>query len=302
MNKFINIKNDFLKEYIDIIDVQNDINTFINSKIIKFNIPKEIKAYYYSPQIILKNRNDPVESKITEKVINELTDFFSQNSAKKEKDEDKEFIYIKKCIKLILQEKKYDKDKLMKLLENSKYRIKFLENLNQYRIEGIFELKQRTFDDLCFLFNYIIKHETIDEDYESFKSVIILSQTFYLSSNEKLFLNSYINEIKIFRDKIFWEKIIDYSIKEALNNSKDFYIYLDEDIKNRKQRIDSAITSNIITFIFNMKLFNYPEDKYKELIDDLIKKYNIDGVSIYATVDSINNAIEIEKNINNNKA
>lgn len=190
----------------------------------------------------------------------------------------------------------------MKLLENSKYRIKFLENLNQYRIEGIFELKQRTFDDLCFLFNYIIKHATIDEDYESFKSVIILSQTFYLSSNEKLFLNSYINEIKIFRDKIFWEKIIDYSIKEALNNSKDFYIYLDEDIKNRKQRIDSAITSNIITFIFNMKLFNYPEDKYKELIDDLIKKYNIDGVSIYATVDSINNAIEIEKNINNNKA
>ena len=45
-----------------------------------------------------------------------------------------------------------------------------------------------------------------------------------------------------------------------------------------------------------MKLFNYPEEKYKELIDDLVKKYKIDGTSIYATLNSINIVIEKENN------
>ena len=49
-----------------------------------------------------------------------------------------------------------------------------------------------------------------------------------------------------------------------------------------------------------MKLFNFPEDKCRELVSELIQKYNIDGTTIYATLDSINNIIEIEKNKNQN--
>ena len=271
IKKDLNLKETYLNNYLNLIDVQKDIEAFINSKTIKFTIPTEIRCLYYTPQIVLKNINDPIESKITEKVNKELNSIFLN-----------------------------EKDSLLKMLENIENRKIFFEALNQYRIEGIFELKQKTFDELSFLLNYIIKIAYIDEDYDSFKSIIILSQTFYLTNKKDKFINSNISENEIWKDKIFWGKLIDYSINDELNNSKDFYIYLEEGVKSRNQRINSAITSAIVTFIFNMKLFNFPEDKCRELVSELIQKYNIDGTSIYATLDSINNIIEMEKNKNQN--
>ena len=301
IKKDLNLKETYLKNYLNLIDVQKDIEAFINSKTIKFTIPTEIRCLYYTPQIVLKNINDPIESKITEKVNKELNSIFLKNKKKEQEEELNESeIFIKKCIKLILEEKDYEKDSLLKMLENIENRKIFFEALNQYRIEGIFELKQKTFDELSFLLNYIIKIAYIDEDYDSFKSIIILSQTFYLTNKKDKFINSNISENEIWKDKIFWGKLIDYSINDELNNSKDFYIYLEEGVKSRNQRINSAITSAIVTFIFNMKLFNFPEDKCRELVSELIQKYNIDGTSIYATLDSINNIIEMEKNKNQN--
>ena len=296
--QFIEIRNNFLNNYINLINVEEDINSFINSKKIKFKIPPEIECLYYLPQIILKNRNDPIESKITEKVNNELNSFFLKNKKKDVQEEDNIFIFIKGCIKLILQEKEYNKEKLLKLLEKTEYRKQFFCALNQYRIEGIFELQKKTFNELSFLFNYLISFAISDEDIDSIKSLIISSQTFYCGKNKELFLHTSIDSNKIWKEKILWEKIIDFSINEDLNNEKDFYLFLDEDSKSREQRINSAIQSSIITFIFNMKLFNYPEEKFKELIDDLVDTYKIDGSSIYAALNSINNVIEDEKNIN----
>lgn len=301
IKKDLNLKETYLKNYLNLIDVQKDIEAFINSKTIKFTIPTEIRCLYYTPQIVLKNINNPIESKITEKVNKELNSIFLKNKKKVQEEKLNESeIFIKRCIKLILEEKDYEKDSLLKILENIDNRKIFFEALNQYRIEGIFELKQKTFDELSFLLNYIIKIAYIDEDYYSFKTIIILSQTFYLTEKKDKFINSNITENEIWKDKIFWEKLIDYSINDELNNSKDFYIYIEEDAKSRNQRINSAITSAIVTFIFNMKLFNFPEDKCRELVSELIQKYNIDGTTIYATLDSINNIIEIEKNKNQN--
>ena len=299
LKKCIELKDIYLKNNINSIDIQKDINEFINSKIIKFNFPTEIACLYYSPIIVLKNINDPIQSKITEKVNNELNSIFLKNKKKEEKKANNTTQFIKKCIKLILEEKTYEKDSLLKLLENSEQRKKFFEALNQYRIEGIFELQQKTFDEISFLFNYILKLSINAQDFDSLKSIIILSQTFFLSNKKDMFINSNINDNKIWKEIDFWEKIIDYSIKDELNNGKDFYIYLEEDSKSRKQRINSAIISGIITFIYNMKLLNFPEEKYKELIDRLISKYNIDGTAIYATVNSINNVIENQKDNNN---
>ena len=302
INKILEIKDNFLKKCVNLIDIDNDINIFTNSKIIKFNIPTEIKCLCFSPQLVLKNQDDPIKSKISEKINNELNSFFLNNK-KKENKENKEknniFTFIDESVSLIREQKKYDKDKLMKLLEFKENRKKFFENLNYFRNEGFFNLAQKTFDDLSFLFNYLIKYAIKDKDYDSFKSLIILSQTFYLNTNKDLFLNSSIESNDIWKNKQFWEEIIEYSINDELNNSRDFYIFLGENSETRKERINSSITSNIITYLYNMKLLKYPEEKYKELIDDLVKKYKIDGTNIYATLNSINNAIEIENNINN---
>jgi hypothetical protein len=252
------------------------------------------------PQIVLKNRNDPIESLITQKVNTEINAIFLSDGNEVKENEENNYIFCQKCIKLILEQKEYEKDKLLKLLETNN-REQFLTALNQCRIEGIFELPKKSFDSLCFLLNYLVNFAIKNEDYESIKTTIILSQTFYLEANKKLFLNSGIASNENWKDKIFWEKIIDYSINYEINNSKGFSIFLEEDSKARKSRVDSAITSNIITFLFNMKLFKFPEEKYKEFIEDLINKYKIeDGEAIYGTLNSINIEIENEEKKNGN--
>ena len=113
------------------------------------------------------------------------------------------------------------------------------------------------------------------------------------------FLNAGIASNENWKSKEFWQKIIDYSINFEINNSQGFSIFLEEDSIARKNRVESAITSNIITFLFNMKLFKFPEEKYKELIEDLINKYKIEnGEAIYGTLNSINIEIENENKKN----
>jgi len=297
-NKNIEIRKNIVNEYINLIDVEKEMNSFINSKFVKFAKPTDMKCVCYTPQIVLKNRNDPIESVITQKVNTEINAIFLSGGSEVKENEENTYIFCQKCIKLILEQKEYEKDKLLKLLETNK-REQFLTALNQCRIEGIFELPKISFDNLSFLLNYLINFAIKSDDYESIKTTIILSQTFYLETDKKLFLKSGIASNENWKSKVFWEKIIDYAINFEINNSQGFSIFLEEDSKARKSRVESAITSNIITFLFNMKLFNFPEEKYKELIESLINKYKIeDGEAIYGTLNSINMEIENENKKN----
>lgn len=297
-NKNIEIRKNIVNEYINLIDVEKEMNSFINSKFVKFAKPTDMKCVCYTPQIVLKNRNDPIESVITQKVNTEINAIFLSGGSEVKENEENTYIFCQKCIKLILEQKEYEKDKLLKLLETNK-REQFLTALNQCRIEGIFELPKISFDNLSFLLNYLINFAIKSDDYESIKTTIILSQTFYLETDKKLFLKSGIASNENWKSKVFWEKIIDYAINFEINNSQGFSIFLEEDSKARKSRVESAITSNIITFLFNMKLFNFPEEKYKELIESLINKYKIeDGEAIYGTLNSINMEMENENKKN----
>ena len=126
-------------------------------------------------------------------------------------------------------------------------------------------------------------------------------------------LQSGISLNTIWHNKEFWEKIIEYSITEEINNSKGFLIFLEEDSKSREKRVESAIMSNLITFLFNMKLFGYPEEEIKIVIDEFIEKYKIDGSLIYATnvnmkeikddiiIESVDNIINNQNKENENK-
>ena len=155
--------------------------------------------------------------------------------------------------------------------------------LNQYRIEGIFILKSISFQNFCMTLSSLLDSAILDQDFESIKLCMILSQTFYLEGEKKILLQSGITLNTIWQNKDFWVKMIEYSISEEINNGKGFLIFLEEDSKSREKRVESAIMSTLITFLFNMKLFGYPEDDIKIIIDEFIEKYKIDGEMIYAT-------------------
>ena len=273
------------------INIENEINLFINSKSTKFSHPKLFEYVDYNPYIILRNRKghiDAIESEISSKIVECLKETFKYDKTKDNLIQEENIKFINDTVNDIWDGNKYNDNKLEKLFKDHIYRMNFLHMLNQYRVEGVFILQNESFQNFTKTLSSILEKSIIDKDYESIKYCMILSQTFYLQTEtKKILLQSCMTQNEIWKQKDFWIDIIEYSINEEINNEKEYYVFLSENRESREKRIESAVISNLITFLFNMKLFGYSEDKSKLVIDQFIKKYNIDGNLIYATNISI---------------
>ena len=106
---------------------------------------------------------------------------------------------------------------------------------------------------------------------------MILSQTFYKSISKKnILLQKEVMKNEIWKNKKLWEEMIDYSIKEEINNKKDYLLFLEETEEKRKERVKNVVNSQLITFSYNMNLINIPKKERKEIIDLFINKYNLE--------------------------
>jgi hypothetical protein len=321
INLIENIKKEkiILLDYTNKIDHEHDINIFINSKINKFSLPKQFEYVDYNPDVILRNRKGFSESsqhEISLKILENLKQIFKYKKPSTSEIEEENLNFVNDSVNDIWDGNNYNKKKLDVLFKEHIYRLHFLRTLNQYRVEGIFILKNISFQNFCMTLSSLLDSAIIDKDFESIKLCMILSQTFYLEGEKKILLQSGITLNTIWQKKDFWIKMIEYSINEEINNGKGFLIFLEEDSKSREKRVESAIMSTLITFLFNMKLFGYPEDDIKIVIDEFIEKYKIDGAMIYATnvnmkeikddiiVESVENIIknDLKEDINNNNS
>ena len=283
-----NIKNSKLNmlQYTDEINIENDINLFINSKLTKFYPPKPFEYMQYSPDIFLKCRkgyNDSIQSEISLKVIENLKQLFKCERLTKNIVEEENINFVNETVNDIWDGNNYNKNKLENLFKEHIYRLRFLRMLNQYRVEGIFILQSNSFQNFCMTLSSLLDKAIENEDYECIKLAMILSQTFYLQTEKKILLQSGIALNKIWQEKTFWVNMIEYSISEEVNSSKGYMVFLEEDSQSRERRVESSVMSNLITFLFNMKLFGYSEEESKEVIDEFIEKYKIDGSVIYDT-------------------
>ena len=266
------------------INIEKEINLFIKSKKIKFSLPSKFEYIKYNPSLVIPNRKsciNSIESKISSKIIECLNETFNYEKSKENLIQEENINFVNGTVNEIWNGNDFDKNRLELLFKDHIYRLAFLKLLNQYRVEGVFILQNSSFKNFCISFSLILDKSIIDEDYECIKLVMILSQTFYLQSEKKILLQSSITLNTIWQSQTFWEKMIEYSINDEINNSKEFKVFLNEDKESRKKRAESAIISNLITFLFNMKLFGYSETKTKIVIDKFIEKYNIDGNSVY---------------------
>ena len=266
------------------INIEKEINLFIKSKKIKFSLPSKFEYIKYNPSLVIPNRKsciNSIESKISSKIIECLNETFNYEKSKENLIQEENINFVNGTVNEIWNGNDFDKNRLELLFKDHIYRLAFLKLLNQYRVEGVFILQNSSFKNFCISFSLILDKSIIDEDYECIKLVMILSQTFYLQSEKKILLQSSITLNSIWQSQTFWEKMIEYSINDEINNSKEFKVFLNEDKESRKKRAESAIISNLITFLFNMKLFGYSETKIKIVIDKFIEKYNIDGNAVY---------------------
>ena len=105
------------------------------------------------------------------------------------------------------------------------YRIAFLNRFNYYRTFGIFEMPEKEFN-LTSKFYVLITDCIADDkenetDFDTFKLLIILSETFYINKNgEKYYLIREIRGHRLFNEIDYITKYLDFCIKEEFEKSK----------------------------------------------------------------------------------
>lgn len=175
-----------------------------------------------------------------------------------------------KSIGLYIEE---DVDKLNSLLDMHHNRVVFLQKLTEFRNKGKFEITQKTFDILSRLLNTIINTIERDKDFHSVKNVIILSQTYYVKSddkNGKKYLQKIIKDNKIFKSKKFWDELLDYVInKEILTTIRFEHTNGNEIKENRKEyedKMSNIAFSQILPYTDNMIEFGMDKKTIQEVI------------------------------------
>ena len=185
-----------------------------------------------------------------------------------------------------------DIEKLNLLLDMHHNRVVFLQRLSEYRIKGKFELTKKTFDILSQLFNTIVNTIERDKDFHSIKNVIILSQTYYIKSdddkNGKKYLQKNIQDNKIFKSKKFWDELLDYVINKeifrTLSSENKNGSSIKENRKEYEDKMSNIAFSQIIPYTDNMIEFGMDKKTIEEVI--------FPKMTIYKMSDELINSIK----------
>ena len=266
------------------INIIKDINEFIYK-----NTTKDIPPFKhdYIPYLSELNKNK-MNLKIDKNILNDINNFIENNFTS---NKTKEMIIFKNKNNLEIESiseeifiskiniENFDKNKIERIknyTKNKKERRELLKNMNDLRrIKGL-NINDIAYENIGKIFNLclndIIQNNIEDIDIISIIKIISLSSSLYKiseNSNEKIFLNRYIKSHKIWKRYEIWKGIIKYSINEEMHNQKNFNRYNEENIENKKQRINNIVKFQISSYLNNMIYF----DIKNNIIDDIISEF-----------------------------
>jgi hypothetical protein len=208
------------------------------------------------------------EKNQTKKYINKLISNMSQQSSKILKDYN--FINLDECAPFTED----DKNNLMKLLIKHHNRVIFLHKLNDYRTCSLFELKEKEYQILTELFNFLIDISRKEKDYHCVEMSIILSKTYYqLDNKKKIYIQNSIKNNILFKTKDFWEELLIYSISKEIIRSKKGDEKENEEQLNEKSA--NIVFSQLLSLIDNMFDFDVDGEMIKQIIEPRIEYYKV---------------------------
>lgn len=263
-----------------------DLPLFIQKNETNMLPPSEFKFIPYHPEHQQRfNNKNSTKFEVYKKVCNILNQYFKDTA--KETITDPQMIVdvtnIESAVMDIWDQKDVDINNIYLLINKStELRSHFLNTINKFRIEGLFTIQQKTYDILSNILNHLLEKFEEKSEYELMKFCMILSQTFNIGNDKTHLLQHGICKNPIFQKEKTWKELIAYSIKADVSVKEAGNLnFLEEKKEVKEERVHSIIYGSLVTYWFNMKNFNYPTEKAKDIIKSFAEKYNIDTKTIY---------------------
>ena len=244
------------------------------------------------------NTHKAIENKdLNEEDIADVIKSISDNLRVKKKEnydileERKRFDFLRISRKFLTSEpmlevSEADIERLKTLLDDVKYRVEFLQNLNDLRVKGVFIIPEQNYKIISDILYLCLNTVFRDHDFYSGKNVIILSQTFYyLDNGKKIYLQKKLLRHPTIKEDRFWSELINYSITQEANNLKNSDKLKDESTSHF--HLSNLVFSQLLPLSDNMLEFGLREEKIKDIITPFIKQYNLDQAleeSIYGVL------------------
>ena len=164
-------------------------------------------------------------------------------------------------------------NKIKKLMDSKYNREIFIQKLNEFRNHGVFIIPNENYIIIGEIINSILNRIMNDSDYYSAKNCLILSQTFYKKKDDqKIFLQEEIKNNPLFKNKLFWDDFILYSIQVGITESISSNLnYMNGDIK----QYNNIVFAQLIPLADNMIEFGLDKEVIKELINPKIEYYKL---------------------------
>ena len=246
-----------------------------------FNLQKEIisevKAFINNT-FNLKNVKDTMEMK-TKNLIN--IEILANNAFNN---------------KILTDEEKKEVANYSSLKRSRRY---LLDQLNKHRLKYGLNLTEISYNNIGEILKQCLKILPKENDYESYKLIIILSCSLYKTTEEvkkaRIFLQKYLLDFSLWKKFDFWKNLIQYEINEEMIKQKKYNMLNKENDEYKLKRIQLIVKSNLNRYLFN--IISLGGDNM--LMNDIISFFKNYFFLDKPTVDSLNNII---KNFSNNKS
>ena len=257
----------------------------INSKI-KFRTRElTFKLLSFSPNIIEDINNGNKEEEKKRENENNINNENNNNDKNNEKEKENENLD-----KFSITQEEIEE--LSKLIEDKGNRAIFLSKINTFRKYGLFEIPEKEFNIICDIFDKILGLIKKENDLSSVNNLILLSLTYYkLENNKKIFIQKIIKKNKLFKEKEFWEDLVNISIlkevqKHVNNDIKDpKFVDSHEAMENGKY--EKIVFAQLLPLIKSMIDFELDDDIIKSIVQTVISYYKLKEESTKVIYDMI---------------
>ena len=156
---------------------------------------------------------------------------------------------------------------------------------------GKFARSARLMQDLKDIVTQILEISEIENDYESAKNCIILSQTFYIDDKDhnKIYLFESIIDNKWLTSTEFWYGVIECMIDQEFqkNESSNKEINAKETEEEKAKRISNIAFSQVLPYTNNMLDFKMDKNVILEVINSFVEKYKIESDFAEAIINNV---------------